>query len=185
MVILMKIGITGSIASGKSEVEKILKEKFPVMDLDIVSHKLLETTAREEVLEEFKTTDRKELASIVFNDKEKLKKLENIIHPKLKKQVIEFFKENGKEEYIFVSGALLFEAGFFNLFDKTIFIDAKFDLRLKRLQKRNGLDEVEALKRMNAQTQEAKSHADIVIENNGSIEELKKKVKELVGLGLV
>lgn len=177
---MKKIGITGAIASGKSEVEKILKEKYLVIDLDVVSHKILETNAKKEVLAEFKTLDRKELGAIVFNSEEKRKKLEEIIYPKLKEFILDVFKNNENEEFIFISGALLYEAGFFDLFDKTIFVDAPPEIRLKRLQKRNNLDEVEAKKRIDIQRNIGKVFSDFVIENNTSIDELRKKVRSLI-----
>lgn len=177
---MLKIGLTGSIASGKSEVEKILKDKFLVVDLDVVSHEFLKTIAKKEILEEFKTTDRKELAKIVFNDENKKRKLEEILHPKLKKYVLDIF--NSSDKPVVISGALLYEAGFFPLFDKTIFIDAPIDLRLLRLQKRNGFSEIEAKKRIDVQKNEGKKFADFIIENSSTIEELNKKVMDIFNL---
>lgn len=175
---MLKIGLTGTIASGKSEVEKILKESFLVVDLDEVSHELLVGAAKKEVLAEFKTIDRKKLASIIFCDSEKKRALEAILHPKLKTYVLNLFKTSSKP--VVVSGALLYEAGFFPLFDKTIFIDAPYETRLERLQKRNSLTKEEALIRINSQSDIARNFCDFVIENKGGLEELKEEVARVI-----
>lgn len=179
---MIKIGLTGAIASGKSEAEKILKRILPVVDLDIVSHKILEEDAREEILKEFNTLNRKEIGKVVFQDIEKRKKLEEIIHPRLKTYVLNFFEEKKDKKAVVVSGALLYEAGFFPLFDKTIFIDAPKNIRLERLQKRNSLNREDALIRINSQKNEGKTKADFIIQNTGTIEELKEKIKQIVSI---
>ncbi len=179
---MIKIGLTGNIASGKSEVENILLKKgFIVVDLDKVSHQLLKnnTVVQSEVLKEFKTSDRNELAKIVFSDLDKKKKLENIIYPKLKEYIINTFEINKDKKAVIISGALIYEAGFDGLFDKIIYIDAKKEIRLKRLMKRNKTDEKTALKRMNCQN-DNKLKADIIIENNSDFENLNNKVNALI-----
>ena len=133
---MIKIGLTCNIASGKSEVENIfLKKGFIVVDLDKISHQLLENDdeVKNKVLDEFKTLDRAELAKIVFSDLNKQKILEDIIYPKLKEYIIKCFKINEDKKALIISGALIYEAGFSSLFDKIIFVDAKKELRLKRL----------------------------------------------------
>ena len=140
---MIKIGLTGNIASGKSEVEKIfLKKGFIVVDLDKISHQLLENNdeVKMSILNKFNTLNRIELAKIVFGDLNKKKILEDIIYPKLKEYIINLFKINNDKRVVVVSGALIYEAGFNELFDKIIFVDANKDLRLKRLMKRNNLD---------------------------------------------
>ena len=88
---MIKVAIVGNIASGKSTVEKILQEKgFSVYDTDIIAHKILENNAT--VKKELGTTDRKELAKIVFNDSQKLKILESIIHPLVKEELKNILK---------------------------------------------------------------------------------------------
>ena len=178
---MIKIALTGNIASGKSVVESIIAEfGYEVVDLDKVSHKLLETTCKEEVLKAFNTIERQELSKIVFNNKNELKKLENIIHPKLKEYVLNCFKENKEENAVFISGALIYEAGFSGLFDKIIFVDTNKDTRLIRLMKRNSISKQEALLRINAQNNDYKNKADFIIENNSDIASLKKEVFEVL-----
>lgn len=181
---MLKVGITGNIASGKSQVEKMIKDfGYKVFDLDKTTHFLYENSdcLKKKLSLEFDTFERSEVSKIVFDDSEKLKKLENIIHPLIKDEMFKIFEENKNENKIFVSGALIFESGFNKFFDKIIFVDANSKTRLERLKSRNNLSEKEALKRICAQ-QNNKDKADIIIENNGSLEELKNKVTKALGL---
>ena len=173
-----KIGLTGNIASGKSEVEKILSDLgFCVIDLDKVTHKLYQNDTIKTKLEEvFKTSDRNSIAKIVFDDKTKLKNLEEIFHPILK----EYITNIKSNKITFVSGALIYEAKFDSLFDKIIFVTADFDIRLKRLMMRNNLSKEEAIKRISSQNSKYISKADYIIENNTTKEELKQKVTVLL-----
>lgn len=178
---MLKIGITGNIASGKSEVEKIISSLgFLVVDLDIVSHELLENDEelKSAIFKEFQTLERKKIANIVFNNKEKLEKLNNIFHPILKKYILNLFNE--ATSTVFVSGALIYEAGFNNLFDKMIFVDSAYETRLERLIKRNNLTVEEAKIRLEKQNTKFKDKADFIVENDGDIEELKEKIQKIL-----
>ena len=170
---MLKIGLTGNIAAGKSEVEIIIKNKgYIVFDLDKISHNLLENECKNAILKEFKTTERKEIGKIVFSNKAKKEKLEQIIYPVLKKEILKIFDKYKNEPFIFISGALIFQAGFNNLFDKIIFVDSNKNLRLKRLIKRNNFTEDEAIKRINSQDETAKNLSDYIITNNSDLKEL-------------
>ena len=178
---MLKVGLTGNIASGKSEVEKIISNLgYKVFDLDIISHEVLENECRKEILKEFQTLDRKKIGQIVFNDKRKKEILEKIIHPILKNKVLSIFENNRNENMIFISGALIFEAGFDSLFDKIIFIEANKDLRLNRLTKRNNLNIQQALIRINSQNEKSKLKADYIVENNTTTEKLEINVKKTI-----
>ena len=84
---MLKIAITGNIASGKSTVEKLIENNgYKVYDTDKIAHKILENCS--EVKEAFGTTDRKEISKIVFTNPEKLQLLEAIIHPKVKEEIL-------------------------------------------------------------------------------------------------
>lgn len=172
---MIKIGITGNIASGKSEFENILKKKnFLVYDLDDIVNYLYQNdnNIKEKILNEFNSLDKKTIANIVFNDDKKRIILEGIIYPNLKEIILDIFKKNKNKQAIFISGALLFESGLYELFDKIIFIDAPYDIRLNRLKKRNNFDETEAKKRMDIQKNTSKSKSDFVILNDKTIIDL-------------
>lgn len=177
---MLKIAIVGNIAAGKTSVEKILDSKgFKIFDTDKIAHEILAKS--EEIKETFGTTDRKEIAKIVFTNPDKMKVLESIIHPKVKNKLEEIFSMDYKS--VFVSVPQLFEAGFETLFDKIIYVTADIDIRKKRLMARNSLNEEEALIRIKAQKENGKSEkCDFVIQNNGSLEELEKKVDDVLSI---
>ncbi len=181
---LKKVAITGNIASGKSQVEKFLAEKFPVYDADKIAHQILDELddfLGYDVLTDGKI-DRKKLGKLVFENKELKQKLEEIIHPKVKEKILELFQKHQNDKLIFISVPLLFEAGFEGLFDEILFISVDKEIQLKRLMSRNNFTKEEALLRMNSQLnpEEKIKKSDYVINNNGSIEELKKLVIEYI-----
>ena len=166
---MLKIAITGNIASGKSEVEKIIAQDFPVFDADKIAHKFLGNV------------DRRALGEKVFSDPVARKKLEEYIHPKVKDEILKIFSES-QDKCVFVSIPLLFETGFDKLFDKIIFVQCDDKLRLERLMKRNNFTKEQALKRMNAQMpqDEKINKSDFVLHNNSTKEELDEQVNELL-----
>jgi len=187
------IGITGGIATGKSIVEKILENLgAKVIDADKVVHKLLsDENVKNEIKQYFpdafdneENIDRKKLASIVFNDYEKKRVLENILHPKVSQGIdkwTEINKKENSEQVLFVSVPLMIETGSYKKYDKVVLVYAPRELQIKRLIENKGYSYEEALARINAQTdiEEKRKYADYIIENTGTIQELEEKVKQL------
>ena len=186
-----KIAICGNIASGKSTVQNILKEKgYKVLDTDEVAHTLL-TVKNKPLYEAFKGGDffneqgefsRYKVGQYVFEHKEAGNLLTSIMHPQIAEKIKEFFKQNKDEKLLFVGIPLLFEAKMENLFDKIIFVYTDDEIRLERLLKRNNYTVEHAKQRMSSQLpqDEKVKKSDYVLNNNGNFEELEKAVIELL-----
>ena len=173
------IGITGSISSGKSKVSEYLKEKgYLVIDTDKITHDLYEYGNKGyiEIAAHFPNAisgncvDRKKLGEIVFNNPDKLKLLNSIIHPLVKEELLNQVKLCD-DEIIFVEVPLLFEANFDKECNKILCVYVNNDIQIKRLMKRNNIDKIEALKLINKQMDintKAKL-SDYVIDNSYDI----------------
>lgn len=191
---MLKIAITGNIASGKSTVEKLLKEKsYKVLDADEVAHELMKNKeVKLQLISAFHGFDiienneisRPKLGKLVFTNDDLRKKLESILHPLIKKEINHFFDSQKGGKITFVSIPLLFEANFDKLFDKIILIYADDEIRLTRLIKRNNLPIEHAKNRIKIQMdQEQKVNlSDYVIKNNGTLPNLIKKLEEVLEL---
>lgn len=186
---MIKIAIVGNIASGKSEVEKIIeKEGYVVFDTDLITHDILldnPTVAKSFVdydVFEYGRLSREKLGKLVFNNSELKHKLESIVHPLILEELEQIFKSYSDERCVFVSVPLLFEVGWEKLFDKIIFVKTDDAIRLGRLMKNRGYSKEYAEKRMSAQlSQDEKTeNSDIVIENNGTILELEEQVRTVL-----
>ena len=172
---MLKAAITGNIASGKSQVEKIISEKYPVYDADKIAHKILENLKDFYGYDVFTDgkIDRKKLGELVFSNPDLKKKLEEIVHPQVKQEILKIFEQD--LPVVFISIPLLFETGFDRLFDKIIFVSADSKLRLERLMKRNNFTKEEALRRIQSQGAEEEKiqKSDFVICNNSTLTDLK------------
>lgn len=186
---MLKVAIVGNIASGKSTLEEYLSTKgYSVYDTDKISHEILDASKMEvyEIFKEFDIFDngclsRKKLAEIVFADKDKKQKLEDVIYPKLKQELLKIF-DNCGNNIVFISVPLLFEVGWQNLFDKIIFVQTNDEIRLKRLMERNSLSKEQAMQRINSQkSQDEKiNKSDFIICNNDDITTLQKQTDEII-----
>jgi dephospho-CoA kinase len=191
---MLKIGLTGGIASGKSAVASMLREMgFLVLEADVVAHKLIEPgqAAHEEVLREFGSElagatgriDRAKLAAIVFADAGKLGKLNRIIHPRVEEIIFRQFAEwerSGVRDAAFVEAALLVEAGIAEKLDGLVVTVCTPELQMERLRAR-GMSEVEAKRRLAAQmpVEEKLRYATEKIDCSGTLEETREQVREL------
>jgi dephospho-CoA kinase len=186
----MIIGLTGGIATGKSTAAEYLKKKgAKIIDADEISHKISQKGEKgwkqvvdefgEDILREDGEFDREKLGEIVFSDAAKRKKLESLLHPliiyEMKEEAHEYLENN---QVVVFMAPLLYETGLNRFCDRVWVISASKKSQIKRLEKRNNLDRDAALKRINSQLsiEEKKKKADVVIENNSTIEALKDKL---------
>ena len=189
---MLRYGLTGGIASGKSTVARMLRELgFPVIEADRLAHQVMEPgqPAYEEVVSVFggtilnsdKCVDRGSLAAVVFNDPEKLSRLNGIIHPRVEEELLRQFTElELGERYpaAFVEAALIFEAGLHKKLDGVVVAWCLPEQQLARLMER-GLSEIEAGKRVAAQMPVAAKLALATerIDCSGPLEQTRRQVE--------
>ncbi|EKZ0313398.1 dephospho-CoA kinase [Listeria monocytogenes] len=185
------IGLTGSVATGKSTVSNMIQQAgIPLVDADIAARKVVEPGTEglkeivayfgEEILLADGTLDRAKLGEIIFKDKEKREKLNEITHPRVKDYMLEarerFFRAG--EELVFFDIPLLFESHLESLVDQIVVVWTTPETELKRLIERNNLTKEDALRRIESQMgiDEKARKADFVIDNNESLEKTQKQV---------
>ena len=186
----MIIGLTGGIATGKSQSSKIFKELgCYIIDADKLSRTLTTKDSKclKEIVETFGTDilnyngtlNRKKLGQIVFNDKQAKMDLERIIHPHIIKKTNEIIAKKYNKTNIVVDAPLLFEVGLDRVCDKVIVIYARYHIQITRFMKRDNLSKEEAIKRIALQMpiEDKMRLADITIDNSGTLFDLKKNVK--------
>ncbi len=187
---MIKIAITGNIASGKSTVEKILSDlQYKTIDTDKIAHDLLDKH-RLEIKKTFDGYDieedgkisREKLGALVFGDYNLKSALEGILHPKIKDEINLFFEKNKDQKAVFVSVPLLYETGMEKMFDKVLFIYSPDNYRLERLIKRNGYSQEYAKQRMNSQWSQLDKvkKADYVLYNDSDVMELTIQVYKAI-----
>jgi len=189
---ILIIGLTGGIATGKSTVSKTLRDlNITVIDADKIAHKvLIREDVKQKLVNKFSNSvldsdgniNRKKLGQIVFDDKKKLRELEEITHPKILDIIKKKIDNYDKQELIVLDAPLLFETSLDEIVDETWVVYTGQETQIERLKSRDGLEREEALKRIKAQMPLAikKEKADILIENEGSIQALKDKINKLV-----
>lgn len=181
--------MTGPVAAGKDTVARILAEQgAQIVDVDQAAHELYPQVSAQ-LQKEFHSTDRKQIAGIVFADPKKLKKLNAIIHPLLRNKITDELKNlRTKElknlrtnELVVLNGAVLKEIGLIELCEEVWVVLAEKEKRLARLIEKS-LSRLEAEARINSQMsdEEYRAIADVVIDNNGSPEELRAKIQDLL-----
>jgi dephospho-CoA kinase len=191
---MLKLGLTGGIASGKSAVAAMLRELgFPVLDADSISHRLMEPgePAHDEILREFGPEvasnsgriDRGNLAAVVFADPDKLTILNAILHPRVEQAMLlqfDAWQRSGFRDAAFVEAALLVEAGFTKYLDGLVVTFCTPAQQLERLLAR-GISEVEARRRIAAQLpiNEKLRLATHTIDCSGSLDSTRAQVESL------
>ncbi|MBC2075760.1 dephospho-CoA kinase [Listeria marthii] len=185
------IGLTGSVATGKSTVSNMIQQAgIPLVDADVAARKVVEPGTDglaeivayfgEEILLADGTLNRPKLAGIIFKDKAKREKLNKITHPRVKNYMLaerERYFEAG-EEIVFFDIPLLFESHLESLVDQIVVVWTTTETELNRLMERNDLTKEDALSRINSQMgiDEKARKADFVIDNNTSLENTQKQV---------
>jgi len=191
---MLRLGLTGGIASGKSAVAAMLREMgFAVMDADSLAHRLIEPgqPTYNEVLQEFGQAvrapdgrvDRGKLSAIVFADRSRLDRLNAIVHPRVAEGVFRQFEDwqrGGTRDAAFVEAALLIESGIHKKLDGLVVTWCEPEQQLQRLLAR-GLSEAEARCRIAAQlpVEEKLLLATEKIDCSGSLEQTRRQVEAL------
>ncbi|HXN16821.1 MAG TPA: dephospho-CoA kinase [Candidatus Binatus sp.] len=192
---MLRVGLTGGIASGKTTVASMLRERdVPVLDADPLGHALLEPgqAAYEEtvaafgkdILDAYGNVNRAKLGALIFADAEKRARLNQILHPRILQVVQKWFAaldEPDGPAFAVVEAALLVEANYTSNLDKLIVCWCRPEQQMERLLQR-GLTEQEAQRRSAAQMplDEKRKRADIVIDCSGSFEETERQVHQAV-----
>jgi len=185
------LGITGGFGSGKSTVARIFASfGAKLIDADKIAHRVINpgskvykkiaATFGRGILKQNREVDRKKLARVVFNNKNLLKRLNNIVHP----EVIRIIKNEikvSRAKVAVLDAPLLLEAGLEKIVDKLIVVKITKDGQFKRIQNKTFLSKTDILKRIALQIPlRVKARlADFVIDNSGTIEKTKKQVERI------
>ena len=194
---MLKVGLTGSIAVGKSFVLEVFRELgCHVLDADKTAREVVEpgTKGLAEIVENFGddvllpdgSLDRKKLGRIVFSDGEKRQLLNSIVHPlviEAQNEWIERCERDDPDGIAIVDAALMIESGGYKRFDKLIVVWCRPEIQLERLMLRDGLSTEEASRRVAAQMpqEEKKSYADYLIDTSNGFEDTRDQTTEIFG----
>ncbi len=188
---MLKVGLTGSIATGKSTVlDMIAAEGVPVIASDDIVHRLYQSAAVAPVERLFpgvtsaRGIDREELSRRLVAEPERLKELEAVVHPLVRNEIAYFFKaEEGRHAALAVADIpLLFESGFDYGLDAVIVTTVDAEIQRERALKRPGMsvDKLEAILARQMPQAEKLRRATYVIDTSRSLQETKKDVREVV-----
>jgi dephospho-CoA kinase len=191
---MIRIGLTGNIASGKSEIAKMLADRgATVIDADLLAREAVQPETQalkdivkrwgKDVLKKDGSLDRAALRQIVFADQSELDALNRIVHPgvtRLRDREIALARERGDPIVVCVI-PLLFERNIVDEFDAIVLVDSPRPLRLERMVASRGMEATDAMNMIAAQmpAELKRARADYVIENNGSIQDLERDVDAL------
>lgn len=189
---MLKVGLTGGIGSGKTTVSNFLLEYgIPVYNSDSQGKKLMNTNLEliNEIVNIFGESvynngilNTNLLSSIVFSDAEKIKQLNNLVHPKVAEDFKQWVEKNNNQPILVKEAAILIESGAYLDMDKIILVISKKSNRINRVSKRDNSDLESIEKRINFQlTDDEKiKYADYIIENNSSLDDLKNEVLRVI-----
>ena len=191
----IKVGLTGSIGSGKSAFGNILEEKgYPVIKVDELSKQILvsDKKIKDLIIKEFgnqayngNEVNKKYLADKIFSEPSNVAKINSIVHPVVIKEVADKIEELLKtNDIVFAEAALIYEADMEELFDYVVLVTADDKTRMRRKIERDGYTEEQFIKRDENQISDEgkKKRADFIFENNGSLKELKNKTDLLISI---
>lgn len=186
----MVIGLTGGIATGKTTVSNYLKELgYSIIDADVIARQVVEPgtkglrmitdTFGEKVLTSDGLLDRQHLAQLVFTSSEQLQQLNRILQPIIRERIQEPISTS-KDPVVVIDVPLLYEQHYEDLCDVVMVVSAQPQQQLERLMNRNHLTMDEAKNRVASQMPLSPKErlADVVIDNNGSVEETRQQVKK-------
>ena len=192
---MLRVGLTGSIAVGKSFVSSVLAELgCPVIDADAVARDVVAPGGAglraivaefgEEILGEDGALDRARLGKIVFADKAKREILNQILHPlifKAQDARLREIEERSAEAVAVVDAALMIESGGYRRFDKLIVVHCRPEIQLERLMKRDRLTEQEATARISAQMPQTEKmrYADYLIDTSNGFTDTQRQTEEV------
>ncbi|WP_419241969.1 dephospho-CoA kinase [Pediococcus pentosaceus] len=182
------VGLTGGIAMGKTTISQFLKSKaIPVVDADQIAHEILTVdevkvklmdTFGESILDKNQNIDRRKLGPIVFNDQRQLEKLNIIVQPYIRTEIVRQLDTFSESKVVVLDAPVLFEQGYEKMVDYLMVIKTSAQIQVERLMQRDSLNEIDAQKRIQAQMpiEEKVKKADIVIDTSGTIEETRSQV---------
>ncbi|MDO9184729.1 MAG: dephospho-CoA kinase [Bacteroidia bacterium] len=159
---MIKVGITGGIGSGKTTVCKVFEllgvpvyyadiEAKQILDSNLEVKKNIINTFGNSVLNDEEKIDKKKLASLVFNNKENLEKLNSIVHPAVREHFENWLQQHSTQKYILKEAAILFESGSYKLVDKVIAVVAPLELKISRTMQRDKVTQAEVELRISNQ----------------------------------
>jgi dephospho-CoA kinase len=189
---MLKVGLTGSIAVGKTFVVSVFRELgCATFDADQIAHSVMEPgrEAYEDIVREFGrevlaqdgSIDRKKLGAIVFRDSERRQRLNELVHPRViieQNRLLAEAERADPDRIAIIDAALMIESGGYKRFDKLIVVFCDKETQIERLMKRNGLTREEAAVRVAAQmsSEEKRRYADLEIDTSGTHDETRARV---------
>lgn len=188
---MLRVGLTGGIGSGKSTVAHQFGARgVPIIDTDQIAHAMVQpgTAALADIIKQYGdgvldtrgALNRDKLRTLVFNDSEERKRLETILHPRIRAEVKRQL-DGLDAPYVIVAVPLLIETGFDDLVDRILVVDADETLQIERTTRRSGIAAQEIQKIISAQAarEQRLARADDVIDNNGDLVALERQVTQL------